>query len=108
MPQLAVEREMKMVGDVDGAERAAVLAEVANQRRQRVDVLGVRRRSADQDDDLLRLLAPGELMNGGVDALENGFLPVASALGLDVGDEGAQLLGLEAEVGPFGDVLVAL
>ena len=68
----------------------------------------MRRRAADEDDDLLGLLAPLQLVDRGVEPFLDRLLPIAAAVGADVRQEVLQLVGAEAEIGPFDDVVVAL
>jgi hypothetical protein len=69
---------------------------------------GVRRRAADQDDHLLGVRPPFQLVHGGLETLQHGLFPVAAALRDDARQKALDLLPAEREVGPAHQEVLAL
>src|SRR5262249_17951554 len=93
---------------VDGADDAALRLPLRHQVAQRRHVLVVGWRAAHQDDHLLGVRAPLELLHGALEAVLHRLLPVAAAFGDDAVEEILHLASLEGQVGPLDEEVLAL
>src|SRR5262249_2993988 len=66
--ELALELLVERLAHVDRADDAAARVPVVDELLERRDLLRMRRRAADQDDDLLRVGAPFQLAHRGLEA----------------------------------------
>src|SRR5262245_4364863 len=93
---------------VDGADDASLRLPLRHQVAQRRHVLVVGWRAAHQDDHLLGVRAPLELLHGALEAVLHRLLPVAAAFGDDAVEEILHLASLEGQVGPLDEEVLAL
>src|SRR5215475_11829498 len=101
--ELALVLLVQALAHVDGADDPALRLPRPNEVADRGHVLVVGRRAAHEDDHLLRVRAPLELLHGSLEAVLDRLLPVAAALGDDPVEERLHLASLEGQVGPLDD-----